>query len=282
MIKYAKVSGLQKVKNRVKKIEDEGAPAAAHASTHSSGQSDTLASYFAVTAHGAAHSATGSAALSSYYCATAHGAAHASGQSAGLESYFAVTAHGVAHGPSGSAPLDAYYSVTTHTHAGGSGALTLNTASTLPQGSATNTVTITPTTNMALIIARIGAQSGSLEAGIQFNSDTAANYTYRQNRNGTYSNVAGDTKVLLTAGNSVEANESILVYILITNISGKNKVFHIVSPNQGGTYSPELEEFGGRWNNTASQLTSITIYRTAGAGTWDDSTFVRVYTYSDS
>lgn len=95
---------------------------------------------------------------------------------------------------------------------------------------------------------------------VQFNSDTGTNYSFRRDHNGTSEATFVNTTAIQAQGGAGVTN--IFWNMFIINNSANEKLCIIHSGNvvtQGAGTAPTRDEIVGKWDNTASQITSITV-----------------------
>lgn len=101
--------------------------------------------------------------------------------------------------------------------------------------------------------------SGSIDGSIRFNGDTSSSYNRRYSENGgaDLTNTGATSVGIVGAASGMS-----LVVIDIINISAQEKVFYWRTTGQTGTGAGNLNnrrEGSGKWANTSSQITTITI-----------------------
>lgn len=118
------------------------------------------------------------------------------------------------------------------------------------------------------IIISMQGTGGTVDVSLRFNGDTASNYARRENSNGAASDTttASQTHHLVT-GPATYAN---LYYEMdVINISNLEKVFlgwRTDPGTAGAAGSPGRMEGSGKWANTSTQITSVSIANLSGTG----------------
>lgn len=110
----------------------------------------------------------------------------------------------------------------------------------------------------------IATGGGSVIPILTFNSDTGSNYSYRYTANGG-AETTGTSATGLTLSGGTSANGIIDITLQIRNISANRKLVwgEIMTDNGSGAgTSPVRVVFGGLWDNTSTQITTITISST--------------------
>ena len=124
--------------------------------------------------------------------------------------------------------------------------------------------------------------SSNAAVGLQFNTDSGASYAARMaedfDSNQTY-NPSG----FLPIGRAGSSNDPDLTVSYIVNVSNKEKLcLSENSSNKVGTgagNAPKTQQTGGKWTNTSSQITKISIKDTQGINnnSWTSGSEVRVW-----
>jgi hypothetical protein len=100
--------------------------------------------------------------------------------------------------------------------------------------------------------------SGSIDTRLRFNNDSATNYAYRYNSNGTLSSNTSIAGIGLNTGNT-----GILeVVVDILNIATQRKVVHSSSAEDvatGAGTAPSYLDTWGKWDNASAAITRITL-----------------------
>lgn len=104
------------------------------------------------------------------------------------------------------------------------------------------------------------------QSAFEFNADTGANYADRYSRNGgADATDPSNTHILIDSAST--ASKLTFGNMFIINASAREKlaiINHMDYGASGSGTSPNREENVGKWTNTASQITSIKISRSAG------------------
>lgn len=104
--------------------------------------------------------------------------------------------------------------------------------------------------------------TGSIRIVMQFNGDTGSNYAQRDMDNGTAVTNTSQTSLNLLSNAAVPG----FGIVTIENISNKEKLLtsHVTTNGAAGaSNAPSAKWVGGKWVNTSSQITSITISNTS-------------------
>jgi len=95
---------------------------------------------------------------------------------------------------------------------------------------------------------------------VQFNSDTAANYSFRRAHNGEGDAAFAGTTHIEGQGGANVTNLFWNMFIINNSANEKLCSIHSVSVvTQGAGTAPFRDELAGKWTNTSSQITSITV-----------------------
>jgi len=145
-------------------------------------------------------------------------------------------------------------------------------ASTSADGSSTTltTSTFTAKKNLRIIIhARSGA-AGNYQ--VRFNADSGSNYATRRSYDGGSDGTYTSSNKFI----SYSATSALSSYMVlnITNISDQEKLVigqSVENSAAGAGTAPNRVEFVGKWVNTSSQITSITILTNSGSNLTNDS-----------
>ena len=123
---------------------------------------------------------------------------------------------------------------------------------------------------------------GAQSAQIEFNDDTAANYTIRQSIDGAadqaYTSISGGLGVFIGAS---ENNGSSVGYIV--NNSGQEKLVINQTTQQNATGSsnaPVRKELVGKWANTSASITKIDFNDTETGGSFGSDSYLTVWGFS--
>lgn len=113
-----------------------------------------------------------------------------------------------------------------------------------------------------LLIKAMVINSGSINAALQFNNDTAANYAYRQEENGSADATAASANDvrLLNA-----ASQPYMVELSVTNVLAQEKIIRggaVTSGGSGAGNVPGRRDTVGKWANTAAQITRVDLSNT--------------------
>lgn len=126
--------------------------------------------------------------------------------------------------------------------------------------------------HLTIILTLIATGGGTVNAGVQFNGDTAGNYAYRTSDNGgADSTGTSQTAAFLDAGTSPSAQITITH---VFNWAAQEKVLTTVGGEwvgSGAGTAPNKREIINKWANTSSQITSLVCTNSGtgdyGAGT---------------
>jgi len=95
---------------------------------------------------------------------------------------------------------------------------------------------------------------------VQFNSDTGPNYAIRRSSNSSGDSPFGSTTSIDGAGGQDVTNMFWNMFIINKSANEKLCIIHSVSVvTQGSGTAPRRDEIVGKWGNTSSQITSITV-----------------------
>ena len=112
---------------------------------------------------------------------------------------------------------------------------------------------------------------------IRYNGSSSSDYAFRASNNG-----GADSTNINESGivyNGANAAQNHFVNIFIINISAREKlsIGHTVRDGGAGVgNSPDRKEWGGKWDITGSQITSIQAVN-AGAGSFDTGSIIKVW-----
>lgn len=128
-------------------------------------------------------------------------------------------------------------------------------------GSAGDSISITPiTARKNLMVIANCINSGSINAQLRFNNDSAANYARRTSDNGAADSTGvSQTSAPVDAGSGTFGLQTVC---FITNISAQEKMIVGFTVNQGtagAANAPNRREYASKWVNTASQITRVDI-----------------------
>lgn len=121
-----------------------------------------------------------------------------------------------------------------------------------------------------MFIADVRPTGGTLNVGIQFNSDTGNNYADRSSNNGG-ADATGFSQAEIFLKTAVDANPQ-LVVAEVLNVATLEKLVTFQSAirgTAGAANPPDRKEGVGKWVNTSVQITSIQIAQLGGTGTID-------------
>ena len=125
--------------------------------------------------------------------------------------------------------------------------------------------------NLLRILAWIIPSGGTLNIGIRFNNDSAANYAERSEVNGGELNGGADSTVAslnqINTKTAIDANPQ-FTYLEGYNTSANEKLFIASSVMRGsaGANAPERKEGVYKWVNTSAQITRVDAVDTGGTG----------------
>lgn len=134
-------------------------------------------------------------------------------------------------------------------------------------GSAGDTVTVSalPARKHLVVFATFIDTGGTINVSARFNSDTGSNYSAR-------GSTGGAADVTASSATSIGLSETgafpHFVIMEIMNISAEEKVFYarVTTPGTAGAGNlPGRVEASGKWVNTSSQISSISLFN-AGTG----------------
>lgn len=123
--------------------------------------------------------------------------------------------------------------------------------------------------------------TSGLDIGIQFNGDTGNNYAWRKSANGGADTTAINDNNCLTQNPSASMNQLHTLYIN-NNLASENKALYGTVVNSGASGAGNLAgrmEIACKWANTTDQITTITVMRDAGTGSYDTDTRIKVWGY---
>jgi len=108
------------------------------------------------------------------------------------------------------------------------------------------------------IIISIPSTSAGVQSGLQFNGDTGGNYDWNNSRLGGSTNVAtGDVSVFMDHDN--QTGERFIV-MDVRNVAALTKSIR----GSSAITATFIDEFFGRWTNTADQINSVQLYGLGG------------------
>lgn len=126
-----------------------------------------------------------------------------------------------------------------------------------------------------------GSGGTAMTPAYQFNSDTGANYSWRNSNNGGADTTnTGVTSCTIRGANSIASNGGGIIILGIENVSALRK---IVRGNEGtgmdssSATAPSKNDNTCKWDNTASQITTITLTTTGGTNTYTTGTQISVW-----
>ena len=119
------------------------------------------------------------------------------------------------------------------------------------------------------------SSNASLGYTMRFNSDIVSNYARRVSSNGATPDTTNVSQAQLNIGNPTAPNFG--NYFIINNLANEKLLIgHTVdAPTAGAGTAPSRQEGVGKWANTTSQITTISI--DAGTGTWDTGSIIKVW-----
>ena len=113
------------------------------------------------------------------------------------------------------------------------------------------------------------------------NSDTDTNYAIRvSNNGGADGTILSNDGLVLFVGGNLPQNQGGFVNMFVINNSANEKLFTGVgmkSNTVGAGNAPDRREFAQKWVTTGSQITSFQINRVTGTGTFDTTSFIKVW-----
>jgi len=136
-------------------------------------------------------------------------------------------------------------------------------------GSAGSTLTASFTAKKYLWCQIRMVKDDAIGVGIEFNSDTGTNYTYRRNDNGgTDSTIASDDEIFIDTLGSAAAGSEWFGNIFIINKQDQEKLcimeWYLNKTGSGAGNAGHRREQVGKWANTSAQISSIRV--TGGDG----------------
>lgn len=125
--------------------------------------------------------------------------------------------------------------------------------------------------------------TSTLVAGIQFNSDTGANYAHRSSLNGG-AQVTGVSvaQINIQGATTIATGDRGMIKFDINNPSVSRKSIigdATFGYTTGSGTAPSSVVFSGKWDNTSVAITTITIMRVSGTGVFDVNTQLTVWGY---
>lgn len=121
--------------------------------------------------------------------------------------------------------------------------------------------------------------TSGIDIGIQFNSDTGNNYAWRKSANGGADTTGLNENNCLTQNPSAGMNQLFTLNIS-NNLSSEEKIMYGTIVNSGNSGAGNVAgrmEIACKWANTSSQITTITIMRDAGTGSYNTDTRITVW-----
>jgi len=157
---------------------------------------------------------------------------------------------------------------------GGAGGLSLIETVTLGSAAATiSSGTISPTYDFYLVQYELIA-SGNIGLAWRFNGDSGTTYDSEWVLSDTYGSNAGGTQIYFTG---TASTSNIAGFAFINNgAAGRIKTLRGMSAYSNGT----INHGGGRWNNTAALISSITITDGGESGSFDTGSQMSIYGFS--
>lgn len=144
-------------------------------------------------------------------------------------------------------------------------------------GSATSILSSGVFTSKKYLWVQIFSDSPDASLGytMRFNSDSGSNYARRVSSNGATPDTTNASQAQLNIGNPTAPNFG--NYFIINNLANEKLLIgHTVDvPTAGAGTAPSRTEGVGKWANTTSQITTISI--DAGTGTWDTGSIIKVW-----
>lgn len=134
-------------------------------------------------------------------------------------------------------------------------------------GSAANTMTVSSLPNrkyLRLVVLALPGSASNNAVAMRFNGDTANNYAFRSGDNGAADGLTASASALSL---SVTAISSISMMTFdIVNLATSAKLVHgtFIDQGAGATAAshPQHREMSGKWVNTSTVISSVTIYDT--------------------
>lgn len=123
--------------------------------------------------------------------------------------------------------------------------------------------------------------TSSVRVGMVFNLDTGNNYAYRLSANGGADTTATNTNNCQLGLPSAGQTHSIYAYI-DNNEPTDNKVMFIQSGSSGAFgagNTPGRIEMSCKWANTTDAITTISLVRVTGTGSYDTDTRITIWGY---
>ena len=119
------------------------------------------------------------------------------------------------------------------------------------------------------------SSNASLGYTMRFNSDNTTSYARRVSSNGANPDSTNASQAQLNIGNPTAPNFG--NYFIINNSANEKLLIgHTVdAPTAGSGNPPSRSDGVGKWSNTTSQITTISI--DAGTGTWDTGSIIKVW-----
>lgn len=146
-------------------------------------------------------------------------------------------------------------------------------------GSALTTVTLSsiPAATHLKIVVYCPGKSGTDSLRMQFNSDSGANYGYKQDINGS-GNAAATAQASILLGSSASTTDAVYAVFDIVNITANPKIGTSTSmAYSSGTTPTHTCVQANVWNDTAAQISSITVFTAGGVNTMNSGTSIFVY-----
>lgn len=138
-----------------------------------------------------------------------------------------------------------------------------------------------PARRFLMVIVETRLVTSGVDIGIQFNGDTGNNYAWRKSANGGTDTTAINDNNCLTQNPSSGMNQLHTLHIS-NNLASENKVLYGTVANSGSAGAGNLAgrmEIACKWANTTNQITTITIMRDAGTGSYDVDSNIAVWGY---
>ena len=121
--------------------------------------------------------------------------------------------------------------------------------------------------------------SGTINHGIRYNSDTGSNYSFRRNQDGGSDisdiNQSNDPTISMSSlgGFPLFAN----LFIINNASNEKLTIAHTIMQNTAGAGNAPIRREGScKWANTSSQITNISVYNT-DSGSYDTGSIIKVW-----